>query len=100
MRKLTRRKPARRADEAMEYVKLAKEPGGSIFADVHWSFDNPHQSGHVVGTMVRAIVRGLHEQNPKATRAEIYEQLVNGLNCKVTEEFLKGGEDGMSIRTH
>lgn len=74
-------------------------PGAPTLIDLKWYFENPHQAGHIVGQLLKTLVRAFQESNPQAPRHEILTDLLGGASCKLSEGFLDG-DDGDVIKTH
>ncbi len=100
MKARTRKNPRKAIPADPDYIKLTKEPGGSVVSQVNWTFDSPHKAGHAVGSLIRAIIVSIQKLEPRIDRETLYREMISGIDCKVSDEFLEGGADEFSIRVH
>lgn len=75
---------------------LIENMEGLVSVDVDWSFESPHQAGHVLAHALKTIAKGMESVYPDIPREKIVATIIQGIYCQV-ENFVKGIDEDVQL---
>ena len=81
------------------YLLIKRVEDGQLRTEIHWNFEDPHDAGHVIGQLIRTVVRAFESQNPGTKRLDIAELIFEGVACSMGDAFFEG-DDSDRVTEH
>lgn len=78
--------------EDEDFIKATKRGESSVETEIHWSFADPHEAGHVLAKLIKTVIQGFERQQLPFPRATLLDMIQEGIDCQLDGGFLRGDD--------